>query len=88
MSTSAVSGGSLAVACPFRCDRPASARWIGNGAMRSGHYGAADGYAAMISRIQDTRFSTTRRRGYDERQIDEFLDLLVQILGARGSLVP
>jgi DivIVA domain-containing protein len=56
--------------------------------MRSGHYGAADGYAAMISRIQDTRFSTTRRRGYDERQIDEFLDLLVQILGARGSLVP
>jgi DivIVA domain-containing protein len=42
----------------------------------------------MISRIQNARFSTTRLGGYDERQVDDFLDLLIQILGSRGSLDP
>jgi DivIVA domain-containing protein len=46
----------------------------------------------MISRIQTARFSTTKWRsscaGYDMRPVDEFLDLLVQVLIGVGSLDP
>ncbi len=48
----------------------------------------AGGRAAMISRIQNARFGTTRRGGYDERQVDEFLDLLAGILGGERPLDP
>lgn len=57
--------------------------------MRPGNGGTADGRAAIISRIQTARFSTTRwRPGYDMQRVDEFLDLLVQILIGVGSLDP
>jgi DivIVA domain-containing protein len=50
--------------------------------------GATDGHAAMISRIQNARFNTTWRGGYDEEDVDKFLDFLVQIFSDGYSLHP
>jgi DivIVA domain-containing protein len=62
---------------------------VDNGIMNSGYDGAADGHAAMISRIENARFSTTRLHvGYDELEVDKFLDLLVETLSGGGSLDP
>lgn len=57
--------------------------------MRSGHEGAADEHAGMISRIENSRFSTTRfAPGYDEEEVDKFLDELVRILSDGDTLDP
>jgi DivIVA domain-containing protein len=57
--------------------------------MRSGHQGADDDHAAMISRIENARFSTTRfGPGYDEEEVDKFLDVLVRALSDEGTLDP
>jgi len=46
-------------------------------------------HAAMISRIRNARFRTTRLRpGYDDREVDTFLDRLVAALSDPGSLDP
>ena len=43
--------------------------------------------AALISRIKNVQFRPTRfRRGYDEREVDDFLDAVVASLAA--SAVP
>jgi DivIVA domain-containing protein len=42
----------------------------------------------LIDRIRSSRFGTTRRRGYDEEEVDEFLDRIMDnlIRGERGTL--
>lgn len=54
----------------------------------TGHRENADGHAAMISQIQNARFSTRWGSSYDEQQVDEFLDSLVQILSDGAQLDP
>jgi DivIVA domain-containing protein len=42
----------------------------------------------LVERISSSRFGTTRRGGYDEREVDEFLDRIMDSLirGERGTL--
>jgi DivIVA domain-containing protein len=42
----------------------------------------------MVSRIQNARFRTTRRGGYDEEEVDKFLDSLVKVLSDERRLDP
>jgi len=50
---------------------------------------AAGGHAAMISRIRSAKFRTVRfRPGYDDREVDEFLDRLIAALSGQGPLDP
>lgn len=42
----------------------------------------------LVDRIRNSRFSTTRRGGYDEEEVDQFLDRIMRnlILGQRGTM--
>lgn len=42
----------------------------------------------LADRIANSRFATTRRGGYDEEEVDEFLDRIIHnlMLGERGTL--
>jgi DivIVA domain-containing protein len=42
----------------------------------------------LVDRIGNSRFGTTRRGGYDEEEVDEFLDRIMRnlIRGERGTL--
>jgi DivIVA domain-containing protein len=42
----------------------------------------------VVDRIRNCRFGTTRRGGYDEREVDEFLDRILNglVRGERGTL--
>ncbi len=56
----------------------------------SGGRDAAPDVAAMIARIKRARFSSTRGRGYDPREVDTFLDQAVEALaqGYRPGAAP
>lgn len=43
---------------------------------------------AIVDSIRNSRFGTTRRSGYDEEEVDQFLDRIVDNLtrGERGTL--
>jgi DivIVA domain-containing protein len=63
--------------------------WGDSRAMGSWHHRAADGHGAMIARIENARFTiVSSRAGYDEEQVDKFLDLVLEILRGSGSLAP
>jgi DivIVA domain-containing protein len=50
---------------------------------------AASGHAAMISRIKNARFKTTRlHAGYDDVEVDSFLEVLVAGLSGEDPLDP
>ena len=42
----------------------------------------------LVDRIRNSRFGTTRRGGYDEEEVDQFLDRIMHnlILGQRGTM--
>jgi DivIVA domain-containing protein len=43
--------------------------------------------SALIQRIKKVQFSTTRLRpGYDEREVDNYLDMLIEVLSTGGQL--
>ena len=44
--------------------------------------------AAAIARIRNAKFRTTRLGGYDEREVDDFLDEMVAKLSRGESLIP
>ena len=47
----------------------------------SGEQDAAE-HAGMITRIQGARFATVRNQGYDEEEVDKFLERVVRALSA------
>ena len=50
--------------------------------------GLPPGVHELVDRIRGCRFGTTRRRGYDEEQVDDFLDRVMNglVQGERGTL--
>ena len=42
----------------------------------------------LVDRIRNSRFGTTRRGGYEEEEVDEFLDRIMRSLirGERGTM--